>query len=275
MIRRLGRLLLFAVSGFVIASLLLVALYREVPPPVTPLMLIRRVEGYPIGKSWRPLDAISSHLIEAVIAGEDAKFCQHHGFDWDAISEAWRRYRQGTGRLRGASTISMQTAKNVFLWPGRDWIRKAFEAYFTALIELAWGKARIIEIYPERHRMGARHLRRGGRGTVLFSQDRRRIERRGSGPAGGDPAGPPEMVGEPARPLCCRAGRLHPRPDARPAARHAGVPRVEGTVTGSCLPGASRDGTLIESCRSRHQLRPPRRRGARDRHSRRRPRSRP
>ena len=147
MIRRLGRLLLFAVSGFVIASLLLVALYREVPPPVTPLMLIRRVEGYPIGKSWRPLDAISSHLIEAVIAGEDAKFCQHHGFDWDAISEAWRRYRQGTGRLRGASTISMQTAKNVFLWPGRDWIRKAFEAYFTALIELAWGKARIIEIY--------------------------------------------------------------------------------------------------------------------------------
>jgi monofunctional biosynthetic peptidoglycan transglycosylase len=147
MIRRLGRILLFAVSGFVIASLLLVALYREVPPLVTPLMLIRLVEGYPIGKSWRPLDAISPHLVHAVMTSEDAKFCQHHGFDWQEMADAWRRYRRGTGRLRGASTISMQTAKNVFLWPGRDWIRKAFEAYFTVLIELAWGKARIIEIY--------------------------------------------------------------------------------------------------------------------------------
>jgi monofunctional glycosyltransferase len=147
MIRRLGRLLLFVVSGFVIASVLLVALYREVPPPATPLMLIRRVEGYPIGKSWQPLDAISPHLVHAVMAGEDAKFCQHHGFDWQAIGDAWRRYQAGDRKLRGASTISMQTAKNVFLWPGRDWIRKAFETYFTALIELAWGKPRIIEIY--------------------------------------------------------------------------------------------------------------------------------
>src|SRR5215469_2929166 len=147
MIRRLGRILLFALCGFVILSLLLVALYREVPPPVTPLMLIRWVEGYPIGKSWRPLDAISPHLVHAVMTSEDAKFCQHHGFDWQEIADAWRRYRRGTGRLRGASTISMQTAKNVFLWPGRDWVRKAFEAYFTVLIELVWGKARIIEIY--------------------------------------------------------------------------------------------------------------------------------
>ena len=147
MIRRIGRLLLFAVCGFVILSLLLVALYREVPPPVTPLMLIRWVEGYPIGKSWRPLDAISPHLVHAVMTSEDAKFCQHHGFDWQEIADAWRRYRHGTGRLRGASTISMQTAKNVFLWPGRDWVRKGFEAYFTVLIELVWGKARIIEIY--------------------------------------------------------------------------------------------------------------------------------
>ncbi|HEU0215542.1 MAG TPA: monofunctional biosynthetic peptidoglycan transglycosylase [Stellaceae bacterium] len=147
MIRRLGRILLFAVCGFAIASLLVVAVYREVPPPVTPLMLIRLVESYPIGKSWRPLDAISPHLVHAVMTSEDAKFCQHHGFDWQEIADAWRRYRRGTGRLRGASTISMQTAKNVFLWPGRDWLRKGLEAYFTVLIELVWGKARIIEIY--------------------------------------------------------------------------------------------------------------------------------
>ena len=81
------------------------------------------------------------------MAGEDARFCRHHGFDWGAIETAWDRYQSGHGRLLGASTISMQTAKNVFLWPGRDWLRKGFEAWFTALIELAWGKRRIIEIY--------------------------------------------------------------------------------------------------------------------------------
>jgi monofunctional biosynthetic peptidoglycan transglycosylase len=145
--RRLGRFLLFATTGFLILSLLLVALYRLVPPPVTPLMLIRAIEGHGITKSWRPLGAMSPNLVRAVMAGEDARFCRHHGFDWDAIRDAWRRYRRGEGRLRGASTISMQTAKNVFLWPGRDWLRKGFEAYFTVLIELAWGKRRIIETY--------------------------------------------------------------------------------------------------------------------------------
>ena len=147
MLRRFGRILLFLTSGFLIGSVFFVALFREVPPPVTPLMLLRRIEGYGIDKEWRPLDEISPHLVRAVMAGEDAKFCQHHGFDWDAIREAWRRYRRGRGKLRGASTISMQTAKNVFLWPGRDWLRKALEAYFTVLIELAWGKERIIEVY--------------------------------------------------------------------------------------------------------------------------------
>ena len=147
MIRRLARILLALAAGLLVGSLALVVLYREVPPPLTPLMLIRRVEGYPITRSWRPLDRISPHLVRAVMAGEDARFCLHHGFDWAAIEDAWRRYESGRGRLRGASTISMQTAKNVFLWPGRDWPRKALEAYFTALIELAWGKRRIVEIY--------------------------------------------------------------------------------------------------------------------------------
>jgi monofunctional biosynthetic peptidoglycan transglycosylase len=141
-----GRFVLAGVTGFLIGSIALVALYRELPPPLTPLMLIRLAEGYGITKEWKPIEHISGHLVRAVMAGEDGKFCGHHGFDWAAIGGAWHRYRTG-GRLVGASTISMQTAKNVFLWPGRDWIRKAVEAYFTALIELAWGKRRIIEIY--------------------------------------------------------------------------------------------------------------------------------
>jgi len=146
-LRRLGRIPAFAITGFLIGSVFLVALYRVVPPPVTPLMLIRLVEGYGISKSSRPLDEISPNLVHAAMASEDAKFCEHHGFDWDAIHAAWQHYGEGARPLRGASTISMQTAKNVFLWPGRDWIRKGLEAYFTVLIELAWGKERIIEIY--------------------------------------------------------------------------------------------------------------------------------
>jgi monofunctional biosynthetic peptidoglycan transglycosylase len=147
MLRRAGRILAFLAGAFLVESVFLVALYREVPPPITPLMLIRAAEGQGIAKRWEPLGQISPLLVRAVIASEDAKFCNHHGFDWEAIREAWRRYWAGTGKLRGASTISMQTAKNVFLWPGRDWLRKSLEAYFTVLIELVWGKERIIEIY--------------------------------------------------------------------------------------------------------------------------------
>lgn len=147
MLRRLGRVLLLSSAWFLGASLLWVLVYRVVSPPVTPLMLIRRAEGYGITKTWEPLSRISPYLIRAAMAGEDAKFCRHHGFDWQAIHQDWRRYERGRGRLRGASTISMQTAKNVFLWPGRDWIRKGFEAYFTVLVELIWGKRRIMETY--------------------------------------------------------------------------------------------------------------------------------
>jgi len=146
-LRRLGRLAAGFVSGFLILSLALVMLYRQVPPPATPLMLLRLAEGYGLRKSWRPLDQISPALIRAVIASEDQRFCLHHGFDWKAMETAWEQYQSGEGELLGASTISMQTAKNVFLWPARDWLRKAFEAYFTALIELAWRKRRIIEVY--------------------------------------------------------------------------------------------------------------------------------
>jgi monofunctional biosynthetic peptidoglycan transglycosylase len=145
--RRLGRLIWACVSGLLVLSLFLAMLYRVAPPPATPLMLIRLAEGYGIQKSWRPLADISPALIRAVIASEDQRFCRHFGFDWKAIETAWEQYQSGDGELLGASTISMQTAKNVFLWPARDWLRKGFEAYFTVLIELAWSKRRIIEIY--------------------------------------------------------------------------------------------------------------------------------
>jgi monofunctional biosynthetic peptidoglycan transglycosylase len=144
--RRLFRLLLLLAVLLLAGSVAAVALYGVVPPPATPLMLLRAAQGYGITKEWRPLQDISPNLVRAVIAGEDARFCWHRGFDREAIATAWERYRRG-GRLVGASTIPMQTAKNLFLWPGRDWLRKALEAWFTVWIELFWSKRRIVEVY--------------------------------------------------------------------------------------------------------------------------------
>jgi monofunctional biosynthetic peptidoglycan transglycosylase len=145
--KRIGRIAACIFTGFLVWSLLLVLVFRDLPPPATPLMLLRLLEGAGIHKSWRPLDEISPNLVRAVMGGEDGKFCLHDGFDWDAVQVAWHHDTRTGHRMLGASTISMQTAKNVFLWPGRDWPRKAFEAYFTVLIELAWGKRRIMEVY--------------------------------------------------------------------------------------------------------------------------------
>ena len=146
MFRRIGRILAFLTSGFLVWSFFLVLLYKDLPPPVTPLMLLRSLDGAGLDKSWRPLSAISPNLILAAMAGEDSRFCSHDGFDWEAIRSAWRHDLRSRLML-GASTISMQTAKNLFLWPDRSWLRKALEVYFTALIELAWSKQRIMELY--------------------------------------------------------------------------------------------------------------------------------
>jgi len=127
-------------------SLLAVAAYRFAPPPATSLMAWRALQGEAVRYDYVPLEAISPHLAHAVIGAEDSRFCGHRGFDVEAIREAIDEARRG-GRLRGASTISQQTAKNAFLWPGRGWIRKGAEAYFTALIETAWPKRRILEVY--------------------------------------------------------------------------------------------------------------------------------
>jgi monofunctional glycosyltransferase len=127
-------------------SLFFVVLYRFVPVPVTWLMVERVFAGDGLRRDWVPLDEMSPNLIRAVIAAEDSKFCSHHGFDWEAIEDAMEDNEAGRP-TRGGSTISQQTAKNVFLWPARSWVRKGFEAGFTVLIETAWPKHRIMEVY--------------------------------------------------------------------------------------------------------------------------------
>lgn len=146
LIRRLWRALLRLAALFFLVSVVLTAVYAWLPPPVTPLMVLRLLDGNWIHKDWESYDNISPHLARAIIAAEDAKFCSHRGFDWEAIEKAWERNRQGK-RMRGGSTITNQTAKNVFLWPDRTYVRKAIEFYFSGLIELAWSKKRILEVY--------------------------------------------------------------------------------------------------------------------------------
>lgn len=131
---------------FFIGPVVIVAIYRFVPPPVTFLMVQRAVEGRGFERQWVPMEQISPSLVRAVIAAEDARFCEHHGFDLEAIEKAMAANAAGK-KLRGGSTISQQTAKNIFLWPGRDWVRKGLEAWFTVLIEVGWGKQRIMEVY--------------------------------------------------------------------------------------------------------------------------------
>jgi monofunctional biosynthetic peptidoglycan transglycosylase len=137
----------------------LVLLFKFVPVPYTPLMLTRSIENKLAGNDmvcshdWVPIDHISKNLQKAVIASEDGRFLTHHGFDFEAIQKAMENNEQGK-KLKGGSTISQQTAKNVFLWQGRSYLRKGLEAYFTVLIELIWGKERIMEVYLNSIEMG-------------------------------------------------------------------------------------------------------------------------
>jgi monofunctional glycosyltransferase len=142
-LRSVGKI---AVLLFVAVPLVVVGTYRFIAPPVTPLMLIRAVGGAPIRQRWVALPQISPWLARAVVASEDARFCIHHGFDFEEIGAALDRFRAG-GKLRGASTISQQTAKNILLWPGGGLLRKGIEAYITELLELGWPKSRILEVY--------------------------------------------------------------------------------------------------------------------------------
>ncbi|WP_324740024.1 monofunctional biosynthetic peptidoglycan transglycosylase [Tsuneonella sp. CC-YZS046] len=143
MASRLVRFFINAILAFLVLSIGLVVLYRFVPVPVTATMLM---DGNGFSKDWTPLSRIDRNMVSAAIAGEDGKFCGHDGFDREAIERAIERNAQG-GRIRGGSTISQQTAKNVFLWQGGGYFRKGLEAWFTMLIESVWGKRRIMEVY--------------------------------------------------------------------------------------------------------------------------------
>jgi monofunctional glycosyltransferase len=140
------RLAVTIVAIFVGVPAVGVLLYGLVPPPITPLMVIRLFEGEGLDRQWRPRSAIAPDLFRAVIAAEDARFCEHFGFDRIELAKAVQEWRRGR-RVRGASTITMQTAKNLFLWPGRLFLRKAAEAYLTPWLEIGWSKTRIIEVY--------------------------------------------------------------------------------------------------------------------------------
>lgn len=130
----------------VVFPVMLTLLFSVIAPPVTPLMVIRLFEGNGLEKQWCSLERISPYAAQAVVASEDNRFCRHGGFDLSAIKQVLEEY--GTNkRLRGASTISMQVAKNVFLWPARSPVRKLLEAYLTLFIEALWSKQRIMEIY--------------------------------------------------------------------------------------------------------------------------------
>ena len=143
--RILGWIVKLVVAFFLI-SILWVLIYRFVPPPITATMIGDVLAGRGLHKDWMPISQIDRDMVRATIAAEDSKFCQHNGFDFEAIEDAMQRNASG-GRIRGGSTISQQTAKNAFLWQGGGYARKGVEAWFTFLIEHLWGKRRIMEVY--------------------------------------------------------------------------------------------------------------------------------
>ena len=151
-LKRIAGIAAKAVLFFIGFTLIWVLVYRFINPPETPLMIIRYFEKKPAKNSvfikWVDYERISRHLPLAVMAAEDQRFLEHSGFDFGAIEKALKNNDSKRRKnIKGASTISQQTAKNVFLWPGRSWLRKGLEVYFTALIELCWGKERIMEVY--------------------------------------------------------------------------------------------------------------------------------
>ena len=143
------------VVAFFVTTIFSVIIYKYVPVYVTPLMVIRTVSSSEsIHHKWISLEDMPKDMVKAVIASEDAHFLSHNGFDFKAIKQAIEHNKKNNKTKRGASTISQQTAKNVFLWPSRSWLRKGLEAYFTVLIEFFWDKQRIIEVYLNSIEMG-------------------------------------------------------------------------------------------------------------------------
>lgn len=152
--KTITRLLVWIIVFFFGSTIAAVVVYKWMPVYITPLMITRSIENDDeMQHKWVPIEEISENMALAVVSSEDNLFMSHLGFDFDQIQKAIEEAEK-TGRQRGASTISQQTAKNVFLWNGRSWVRKGLEAYFTVLIELIWGKERIMEVYLNSIEMG-------------------------------------------------------------------------------------------------------------------------
>lgn len=173
---RLGKLFLKLMVGFFAISIGLVIIFRFIPVPVTLTMMGQWIKQGELHYDWEPIENISDEMKIAVVAAEDQLFPEHYGFDIEAIRNALKK-NQKSGRKRGGSTISQQTAKNVFLWQGRSWFRKGLETYFTFLIETIWGKKRILEVYLNVAEMGPGTFGAQAAAKKYYSIDARKLSR--------------------------------------------------------------------------------------------------
>jgi monofunctional glycosyltransferase len=223
--RRLRRILLGGLLVVLLAPPALLLVYRFLPVPITPLMVIRLVEGEGLRRQWVPLNQIAPALPQAVIAAEDNRFCEHFGFDWAELKGQIDALFAGE-RARGASTITMQTAKNLFLWPGRDPVRKALEAWLTPQIELLWPKRRIMEVYLDVAELGpgiygaeaAARAHFGKPAAALTRQEAALLAAILPNPRAWDPGRPTAYLQARARTIRTRVDQLGPMLDCvRPA----------------------------------------------------------
>src|SRR5690349_5370062 len=211
------------ILALLIISVLWVLAYRFVNPPITATMVGDMIAGRGATRDWMPISRIDRDMVRAAIAAEDSKFCQHHGFDFEAIEDAMKRNASG-GRIRGGSTISQQTAKNAFLWNGGGYARKGVEAWFTFLIEHLWGKRRIMEVYL--------NLAETGIGTY------------------GVNAGSERYFGHDASAMspteAARIAAIYPLPKKRGAIAPKGFTRRYGDTIAARIPVVARDG--LDAC---------------------------
>jgi monofunctional glycosyltransferase len=223
--RRLRRVLLAGLLILLLVPPGLLVVYRFLPVPLTPLMVIRLVEGEGLRRRWVALDEVAPVLPQAVVAAEDNRFCEHAGFDWGELRSQIDALLAGA-RARGASTITMQTAKNLFLWPGRDFVRKALEAWLTPQIELLWPKRRIMEVYLNVAELGpgiygaeaAARAYFGKSASALSAQEAALLAAILPSPRDWSPARPTDYLQGRARTIRTRIGQLGPMLDClRPA----------------------------------------------------------
>lgn len=210
------------VAAFVVISSVTVFAYTFINPPITPVMILKLFDSDAnidnINKSWVSYDEVSPNLFRAVIAAEDARFFEHSGIDWDAVDAAREYNRRHKGRKkRGASTITMQTSKNAFLWHGRNYLRKGLEAYFTILIEALWGKKRILEVYVNIVEWGPGIYGAEAAAQKFFNKPAKKLTRRQAAlmaavlpnPNRWSPAKPTNYISRRANTISARARAVH------------------------------------------------------------------